>query len=501
MTDNIAAIDLGSNSFHLLVARPGDNGLQVIDQDKVMVRLAAGLRDDGSIDAETRERALDCLSRFGQRIGHFHPAAIRIVGTNTLRAARKSKKFLKQAQLLLGHEIEIISGIEEARLIYLGVAHSIAGDDGQRMVVDIGGGSTEIIVGRRFEPLLMESLYMGCVSMTRRFFPDGKVTARRVAKARLAALLELEPHIERFREAGWARSIGASGTARAVGAVASANGWANGEITPAALRQIVEAHLRAGRLDAVRLDGLKPERAPVFLGGAIILAAVFEVFDIASMLVSGGALREGLLYDLIGRSEKKSTRQQTVRTLLGHYHIDRRQAKRVKKMALALWQQVADGEAAARRDCEKMLGWAAQLHELGLAIAHSQHHKHAGYILRHADLPGFSQQEQAVLAAIVQAHRRRFPEDLFDGLSGFWQARARQLALLLRLAVILHRSHSQVTVPVPRCCMKAKDIRLIFPAHWLEQHPLTRADLEEEARRLARRNIRLCFTEDQGASD
>ncbi len=493
MSDSIAAIDLGSNSFHLLVARPMDRGIQVIDQDKEMVRLASGLQADRSIDNETLERALACLTRFGQRIGHINPAAIRIVGTNTLRAARKSKKFIKQAQLLLGHEIEIISGIEEARLIYLGVAHSIASNNGQRMVVDIGGGSTEIIVGERFDPLHMESLYMGCVSMSRQYFADDKVNSKRVGKARFAAMLELEPHIERFKALGWTDSIGASGTARAVESVASANGWGNAEITADALSNIIQAYIDAGSLTAVKLAGLKADRAPVLLGGAIILAAIFEAFTIQSMTVSSGALREGLLYDLIGRSEKKSTRQQAVTDMISRYRIDKQQAKRVEKTAMALWEQVAEKALLAGKEYEKMLSWAARLHELGLSIAHSQHHKHAGYILRHADLSGFSQQEQQVLAAIVQSHRRSFPLGLFESLPPDWQEKAIQLALLLRLSVILHRSRSSVTVPVPECQLNKKNIKLKFSDRWLSQHSLTGADLEEETRRLDKRDIAFCF--------
>ena len=493
MSDSIAAIDLGSNSFHLLVARPMNKGIQVVDQDKEMVRLASGLQDDRSIDAETKERALECLSRFGQRIRHLNPSAIRIVGTNTLRAARKSKKFIKQAQLLLGHEIEIISGIEEARLIYLGVAHSIASDNGRRMVVDIGGGSTEIIVGERFQPLRMESLYMGCVSMTRRFFADGKVSAKRVDKARLAAMVELEPHIKRFRKLGWVDSIGASGTARAVESVARANGWASGDIHAEALNKMIQCYIEAGSIKATKLEGLKAERAPVFLGGAIILAAVVEAFDIQSMLVSSGALREGLLYDLIGRSQDKSTRQQAVNELVKRYRLDKSQANRVEKTAIALWTQVKTEARLADNDCEKMLRWAARLHELGLSIAHSQHHKHAAYILRHADISGFSWQEQQVLAAIVQAHRRGFPFDIFVNLPEHWRQRAMQLALLLRLAVILHRSRSKAAVAAPDCRLTEKTIRLKFSGAWLQQHPLTQLDLEEEARRLGKRGLVFTF--------
>ncbi len=493
MTASIAAIDLGSNSFHLLVARPMNKGIQVIDQDKEMVRLASGLQADRSIDSETKERALECLSRFGQHIRHISPDAIRIVGTNTLRAARKSNKFIKQAQLLLGHEIEIISGIEEARLIYLGVAHSIASNNGRRMVVDIGGGSTEIIVGERFEPLRMESLYMGCVSMTQRYFSDGNVSEKRVAKARLTAMLELEPHINLFRDLGWTDSIGASGTARAVEYVARANGWGNGEINAAALANIIQSYIQAGSLAQTKLEGLKVERAPVFLGGAIILAAIFEAFEIQTMMVSSGALREGLLYDLIGRSQKKSTRQQTVVDLGKRYKLDGEQARRVENTAMALWKQVAPDTPLLNIDCEKMLGWAARLHELGLSIAHSQHHKHAGYILRHADLFGFSWQEQQVLAAIVQSHRRSFPEDIFNRLPERWRSKAVKLSLFLRLAVILHRSRSQATVSTPICQLTEKSIKLIFADKWLQQHPLTRMDLEEEARRLSKRDIELVF--------
>ena len=495
MPDTIAAIDLGSNSFHMLVAKPTDDRFMIIDSDKEMVRLAAGLQSDKSISEEAIQRALGCLSRFGQRLKHIAPEQVRIVGTNTLRAAKGSQHFIAEAEKLLGHPINIISGIEEARLIYQGVAHSIVGDEGRRLVVDIGGGSTELIIGERFNPLQLESLYMGCVSMSQRFFADGKISSKRINKAQLAALMELEPHIERYKAMSWEDTIGASGTIRAVEAVVLENGWSKDGISFKSLDKTLKALKEFSSIDKINLLGLKKERAPVFIGGVIVLHSVFAALGIKKMTVATEALREGLLYDLVGQEQQESTRSHTINSLASRYQVDQKHAARVEETAVLLLNQIKTNWSLESHLDEYSLRWAARVHEIGLSIAHSQHHKHAGYILRHADLPGFSRQEQQVLASLVQSHRRRLDMDMLGELSNEWKTKVTRLAVLLRLAVILHRGRHVEPITIPNCKLSdSKTLALVFNGPWLEARPLTMADLQEEASRLKKANLRLLLS-------
>ncbi|MDH5573555.1 MAG: exopolyphosphatase, partial [Gammaproteobacteria bacterium] len=479
MSDTIAVIDLGSNSFHLLVAKQQNGGFQVIDSAKEMVQLAEGLQDNKSISQAACQRALDCLSRFGQRLSHLAPEQVRIVGTNTLRAAKRNSDFMNQAEALLGHSINIISGVEEARLVYLGVSHSTARDDGRQFVVDIGGGSTEIIIGEQFSPLRMESLYMGCVSMSQRFFTNGKITSRKINKASIAALLELEPHIESFKTIGWKTSIGSSGTIRTVDAIVRENSWSEDGISSEALDKVLDAICHFEEVDKINLAGLKKERIPVFIGGVIILRAVFDAFDIDKMKVSTGALREGLLYDLLGRKQHESTRFNAVDNLAKRHNVDCEHAKKVEQTVVELWAQVQHDWLLENESNEHLLRWAARLHELGLNIAHSQHHKHAAYIVKNTDLDGFSRQEQEVLAILIQLHRRGFSKMLVKELEKMKQKIILRLAVLLRIAVILHRSRKPQAVALPVCRVTGDHITLEFPQDWEQEHPLTIADLHE----------------------
>ena len=483
----LAAVDLGSNSFHLLLARPGDSGFQVVDRQREMVRLAAGLGPDGRLSAGAVARALACLERFGQLIRGLPPGAVRAVGTNTLRSARNAGEFLRAAEARLGHPIEIVSGVEEARLIYLGVAHSVADDGRRRLVVDIGGGSTELIVGEGFTPRELESLYMGCVSYSHRFFAGGRISRKRLRQAVLAARTELEPHERRFRAAGWQRVVGASGTIRAVARVA---GGQAGLVTRQALERLMEALVEAGSVERLRLPGLGAERRPVFPGGVAILAAVFDALGVEAMTAAEGALREGLLYDLLGRIHHEDVRGATVSGLERRFAIDTVHARRVADTARALHTQVAAAWDLEEPELAVLLEWAARLHELGLYVAHGQYHKHGAYILGHADLPGFSRQEQAALALLVRAHRRKFPVSEFGAWAPLEAGRLRRLACLLRLAVLLHRGRGE-ECPAVELAVDGAAMRLVFPPGWLGDHPLTAADLEQEAAWLAAAGVTL----------
>ena len=475
-----AAIDLGSNSFHMIVAGESNGQLQVRDRLREMVRLAAGLDSRGHLDEAARQRALDCLRRFGQRLRGFPRGSVRAVGTNTLRKARDAS-FLREAEAALGHPIEVIAGVEEARLIYLGVAHGLPDADENRLVVDIGGGSTELILGKRFEPLELESCYMGCVSYSQRFFADGTLSDRAMRSAVIAARLELQALEEGYRELGWGQAVGASGTIKAVGEVVRANGWCEEGISLEAMRRLAAELVSAGHIDKLSLAGLKAERLPVFAGGVAVLLAIFEGLAIERMQVSDWALREGLLYDLLGRIRHEDVRERTIVALSERYRVDMVQAGRVEASAREALQQVCGAWALEGEEPEHLLLWAARLHEIGLAIAHSSYHKHGAYLVANSDMPGFSSSEQKLLAILIRGHRRKFPASLFKELNGADKQRLQRLCVLLRLAVLLHRSHSAHGSPALRYEADAKRLHLTFPQGWLAEHPLTEADLAQEA--------------------
>jgi len=491
--ETLAAVDLGSNSFHLVVARVEGGGLAVIDRLREPVRLAAGIDRDKRLRPEAMVRGLACVERFGERLRGLPRGTVRAVGTNTLRSARNGELFRARAERALGHPIEVIAGREEARLIYLGVTHGLAAPGQRRLVVDIGGGSTELIVGEGFEPLVRESLFMGCVGMSRRFFAEGRVDKGRMRAAVLAARQELEPLEARFRASGWREAVGCSGTIKAVAAIALAEGWSRDGVDREALRRLRRAMVRAGHVGRLELRGLGADRRVVLPGGVAVLSAVFEALAVERMSVSAMALREGLLYDLLGRIRREDVRERTVERLMGRFRVDRAQAARVESAARALFAAVAApwGLGAGQGT---MLAWAARLHEVGLAVSHGQYHKHGGYLLEHADLAGFSRQEQALLAALVRGHRRKFPEATFATFPAEQAPGARRLCLLLRLAVLLHRSRGAVAVPAPEVHATPRGLRLGFPPGWLERHPLTAAGLAGERDYLAAAGLELDVT-------
>jgi exopolyphosphatase/guanosine-5'-triphosphate,3'-diphosphate pyrophosphatase len=476
-----AAVDLGSNSFHLLLARMEGAQMQVIDRLKEMVRLAGGLDKDGNLTEESQQLALSCLERFGQRLRDIPAEQVRIVGTNTLRKAKNSKTFLQRAEAAVGHRIDVVSGREEARLLYLGVAHSLPSDQGRRLVVDIGGGSTELIVGEKFSAKLRESLHMGCVSMTQTFFADGKISKSNWKKAVTHAMLELRPILQDYTQAGWQIAVGSSGTMRSTADVLESQGWSTQGITREGLEQLKKQMLKLGEVAKLsELKGLSSDRAPVFAGGVAIIEALFESFGLKEMSVAAGALREGLIYDLGGRSRHKDIRARGIDHLVRLYHVDTRQAGRVSDL---LKQILKLGEDTLQFSNEEknLLFWAAQLHELGLVIAHSQYHKHGAYLIEHADTPGFSNQEQAQLAFLIRAQRRKFPHDLLQTFSPNLQPVLMLLAVMLRLALVLRRDRSDTSIKLKSVTLNKPVLSVEFESGWLESHPLYKADLEQEA--------------------
>ena len=493
MDESYAAVDLGSNSFHMIVANLVDGRLQIIDRMKEMVRLAAGLNDEQELSQESAQLALECLQRFGQRIGEIPHVNVRAVGTNTLRQARNGADFLSQAHTALGHPIEIIAGREEARLVYSGVAHSLYDEVNKRLVVDIGGGSTEVIIGRGFDAYYTESLYMGCVNVGQRFFEDGKIKAKKMRKAVLFAMQELESIEAPYKKMGWDHALGSSGTIMTIQDVVQAQGWCDSGITASALARLIESLIAIGDSALINFAGLSERRKPVFASGVAILCGVFEALNLERMNVSEGALREGLLYDLIGRVHDEDIRDKTIMAVAQRYSVDMEQADRVRDTAENFFRQVRiDWELDEKTDL-KLLVWGALIHEIGLSVAHNQYHRHGAYLTANSDLAGFSRQEQIKLAMLVRSHRRKFPQEEFESIAQSRRVSIIRLCVLLRLAVVLHRSRSNSNLPEIRIRVDKNRINLDFPPEWLDQYPLTLVDLITEQGFLQAADIELVF--------
>lgn len=486
----VAGVDLGSNSFHLMVARAEDDGrIHVLDRLRDPVRLAAGLDAQGLITADATARGVTALERFGERLRDMPSRSVRAVGTNTLRKARNGTEVEEAFTEALGHPVEIISGREEARLIYGGVTHVTPPIEGRLLVLDIGGGSTECIIGRGYEPLALDSLYMGCVETTQRFFGDGKATKGAFRKARLAAGLELASIVHRYRKIGWDRVLGSSGTILAVGEVLRQRGWSSGTITTGALGKLEDLLIAGPNASKLVLDGLEPDRAPVFAGGVAILSAAFRFLEIEEMTPANGALREGLVYELLGRVSAGDPRNRTIENLASRYKVDRDHAERVAETAAALFSQANKSWKHDDETGQRLLRHAALVHEIGLSIAYAGFQKHGAYILEHADLPGFSLDEQQILATIVGAHRRKLSNLSFESLPRDRRQLALDLTLLLRIAVRLHHSRTSEALPDMHLRARKSQLTLELPAQWLEDRPLTRADLEEETEILGRAGV------------
>ena len=477
--EQFAAIDLGSNSFHLVVARQEQHAMAVIDRERNMVRLAGGLDEKNLLTEEASERALACLARFGERLRGLEADNVRIVGTNALRKASNSRNFIARAEEALGFSIEIISGIEEARLVYLGAAQTLQGDRGRRMVVDIGGGSTEIIVGDTSEPIYLESFHMGCVSSSERFFSDGVYDQRLMRYAILYAQIELEPSIAALRSLQVEDAIGTSGTARAIANVLRENGWSETGITRDGLEKLVTRIIKAGKVSKLKIKGLSSERRPVFAGGVAVMTAIFNALEIEFMRISDGSLREGVLHDLIGREMFEDRRAVTVLELMKRHHIDLEQGQRVRKATLGLYKQIKR-QGLLKRE-RRLLGWAAQLHEIGLMIAHSQYHRHGSYLLENMDLPGFSRQEQGALSIMVRLHRRKYHPELIEDSVYVRSEALSIMTRLLRLGVLLNRGRLPGELPTLQLSLEQTEVMVLeISSAWLQEHPLTAADLEQE---------------------
>ncbi len=478
----LAAVDLGSNSFRLEIGRVEGMHIARVGYWKETVRLAAGLDDEGRLSRKAIAIAVDVLARMNERLRGIGADQVRAVGTQTLRQARNIGEFLLEAQNALGYPIEVISGREEARLIFEGCSHELPLSDQPRLVADIGGASTELIVGAGFTASSAESFKVGCVNTSLRFFKDGRVDRASLKRAQVAAAAEIEEAVSLFGSANWTEAFGSSGTIGAVSEIARAEGWTDGTITADVLQRVRAAVLEAGEVGRIRLAGMKPDRQAVIPGGLAVLMAIFETLGVTSMQPARGGLRVGVLYDLLGRREHKDVRHATVERMMKRFAVDREQAERVRKLALALYSAV---EPRSSVEMTNRLHWAAMLHEVGFAVSHSDHHKHSAYLILHSDLPGFSTSDQERIATLVLAQRgnlKKIAEALQD------RERATKI-LALRLAVIL--AHARRPVEPSHLSLRFGDsIDFEIDRGWLLAHPLTQYLLDEEAGRWERAGVR-----------
>jgi len=474
----LAAVDLGSNSFHLQIARVVNHQLYPLDSLKETVRLGAGVTPERKIDDKTAERAFNALRLFAERLRGLPKDAVRVVGTNALRVAKNADAFIKEAEAILDYPIEVIAGREEARLIYVGVANSLPPSQHDRLVVDIGGGSTEFIIGHRLKAKLVDSLYMGCVSYSERYFPGGVMDKRSFKDAQLAARKEIEQMAIRFKKEGWKESFGSSGTAKALGIILQENGQTRDGISRQGLEWLRDKAVKAEGFAKLNLPGVKGDRVPVLPGGLAIMLTIFEELDITQMSVADTALRDGVLYDLLGRTHHEDIRDATVDATAKRYHVDAAQSQRVRQLALAFFAQIdesADTEVAFQR--AQKLGWAARLHEIGIDIAQANFHKHSAYIVANADMPGFSKREQAALASLVIAQRGKLAKVAVD-LPADTAFSAK--VLCLRLAVLLCRSRRNVDAQLFSLARINGEYRLSVKDDWLQTHSLTEYELRQE---------------------
>ncbi len=489
----LAAIDLGSNSFHLVLARLINGQVQIIEKRGEKVMLAEGLDPVHGISPDAQERALACLKRFGQSLSALNKSQVVILGTNTLRAASNSREFMLQAEAALGFPIEVISGIEEARLVYLGVAHTLADDDGKRLVIDIGGGSTEFVIGERFQPIRLESLHMGCVSYSDRYFPEGRITEIGFNLAIASARRELASIRFNYQRLGWNNVVGSSGTMRAVNRVLKAYELSDTGINLAALLELKRIIVKSKQVGDLDIKGVKEQRLKVFPAGVAILIAIFESLEITTLTYSDGALREGALYDLLGRVKHEDVRELTVKAMQERFLVDIKHAKNVKSSAINFYYQVRHKWKLDETEYEDYLRWGADLHELGLAIAHNQYQKHGAYLVQYSDMPGFSKPLQETLAILLRSHRRKLASQELPHLDKRARNALRRLTVLLRLAVLLHHGRGDDDVVEPEITVEKTSIHLEFPDEYLSSHAMTELDLEREKSQLSEAGMDLTF--------
>ena len=493
----LAAIDMGSNSFHLAIARVDHGEVKKVASMSEKVQLAAGLDENKNLTEAAQQRGLACLARFVGRLSSVQPNRLRIVATNALRQAKNGHEFIQKAAEILPKPIEIIAGREEARLIYLGVSHSMA-NGGRRLVIDIGGGSTEFIIGEQFEPIHTESLQMGCVAYSKAYFADGEISAKAFDKAVVAARKEMSGIANTYKIAGWDTVVGSSGTIKACRQIAVNLGLSDEQenLTRDGLQKLKDRLLKFKHISELDFEGLREDRRAVLPAGLAILYAIFEVMALDKLAYSDGALREGVMYDLLGRFKHEDVRDRSVQALMGRYNADPKQAERVVKTAQHLFDGVARALQLNTEDSD-LLRRAAYLHEIGLAISHGGYHRHGAYLLQHSDIPGFSQIDQNHLSHLVAHHRRKLRADAKNDVLKVGGSHLSYLCLLLRLAVLLNHSRSDQLLP-------AIELNVMNTQQWqlsvsgdAKQWPLLVADLHDEQVQFKHWEIELQIQSDQ----
>lgn len=473
-----AAIDLGSNSFHMLVVREVSGTIQTVARIKRKVRLAAGLNADSELSAEAMQRGWQCLKLFSEQLQDIPPEQIRVVATATLRIARNAPDFLATAEAILGCPVNVISGEEEARLIYQGVAHTTGGSD-QRLVVDIGGGSTELVTGEGSHATTLFSLSMGCVTWLERFFSNRHLTQENFDRAEQAARDMLQPVAAALREKGWQVCVGASGTVQALQEIMVAQGM-DERITLSKLQQLKQRAIQCGKLEELEIEGLTLERALVFPSGLSILIAIFNELNIDSMTLAGGALREGLVYGMLHLPVNRDIRSRTLHNVQRRFSIDVEQADRVQQLAERFFRQVSQSWKLDQR-CRDLLLSACAVHEIGLSVDFRQAPQHAAYLIRHLDLPGFTPAQKKVLACLLQNQSGSIDLALLAQQNAVPPRTAERLSRLLRLAIIFSSRRRDDTLPAVRLLAEEDALHLTLPAGWLKAHPLRAELLEQES--------------------
>ena len=481
--NTFAAIDLGSNSFHMAVANTTEAHLQMIDKVRQPVRLGSGLDSKNNIDPGTLDRALECLAIFQQRLRDVPRDQIRAVGTNTLRRAKNSAKLSDAAEEMLGIPIEVISGREEARLIYSGVTYGIA-DNKKRLIIDIGGGSTEFIAGSGIKPAIMESVNMGCVSATQRWFAKGDKLERQFEKAIRKSQLEVRPLTREYLKHGWDQCVGSSGTIKATERLLIECGLSDAGITLDALEKLIQRIQKKGVAYLSEFSSISDDRRAVILGGVSVLCAAFRALEIGSMAVSHRALREGVIVDLAGENTTKHVRDNAIEEMQRRFQIDQDQASRVTETAQQLFDAVRKPWNLTKKRDHATLNCACQLHEIGLSVSHAQYHKHGEYLLRHADMLGFSRREQSMIAALVRNHRRKVSVDVISTMSNAEKTRYQRLLSVLRISILFHRTRGTTYDPAVKVSASENKLSLGIDDAWLADNPLTHADLQDEIKHL-----------------
>lgn len=476
-----AAIDLGSNSFHMLVVREVAGAMRTVAKVKRKVRLASGLDANNSLNREAMERGWDCLRLFAEQLQDVPKENIRIVGTATLRLAANVDQFLLEAERILGHHIEVISGEEEARTIYQGVSWTSSGE-GNRLVIDIGGASTEIVIGEQSSANLLNSLHMGCVTWLKRYFSDGLLNEQNFSAAIAAAHAVLAEVQQDYLAMGWVTCVGASGTVQALQEIMMAQGRSE-RVTLVKLNELKAQAMQCGQIDQLVLQGLAPERLTVFPSGLAILIAVFEALNIEHMTLAGGALREGLVYGMIGRKRDCDARERTAESLITRYQLDREQALRVRDAALSAFSQLVEPWHLSVQYGRPMLRWAAMLHEVGLCIEYKKAPQHAAYIIDNVDMPGFTPAQKQLLSALLLNQRDDFKLDVLERQNAVSMAQACRLARILRISIILCMRRTEGTVPDFRLEEREGSLVIWLPQGWQQVHYLRASELQFEAKR------------------